>query len=64
MPSVTDSAHDVVVVSTPADPFLLKGMQPGETRTVSQTVSVNHLDSPSRQEYSGSLTGTFTYVGT
>jgi hypothetical protein len=64
MPSVTDSEHDVIVVTTPANPFVLKGMKPGETRTLSQSVSVNYLDNPSRQEYSGSLTGSYTYVGT
>ncbi len=64
MPAVTDSDHDVVVVTTPANPFLLKGMQPGESRAFTQTVSVNYLDDPSRQDYSGSLNGTYTYVGT
>ena len=64
MPAVSDSDHDVIVVTTPANPFLLKGMKPGETRTFKQTVSVNYLDDPSRQDYSGSMTGTYTYVGT
>jgi hypothetical protein len=64
MTAVTDVDHDIVVVSTPANPFLLKGMQPGETRTFSQAVSVNYLDDPSRLYYSGSMTGSYTYVGT
>jgi hypothetical protein len=64
MPAITDSGEGVVVVTTPANPFIPKGMQPGETRTYSQQVSVNYLDDPSDQKYSGSLTGTYTYVGT
>jgi hypothetical protein len=64
MPAVSDSDHDVLVVTTPANPFLLKGMKPGETRTFAQTVSVNYLDDPTRNDYSGSMTGSYTYVGT
>jgi hypothetical protein len=63
MPSVTDTGEGVVVITTPANPFVLKGMQPGETRSYSQQVSVIELSDPSDQEYSGSLTGTYTYVG-
>ena len=64
MPAVSDSGEGVIVVTTPSNPFLPKGMQPGETRTYAQQVSVNYLDDPSDQKYSGSLTGTYTYVGT
>jgi hypothetical protein len=64
MPAVMDSGEGVVVVTTPANPFVPKGMQPGETRTYAQQVSVNYLDDPADQKYSGSLTGTYTYVGT
>src|SRR5208282_5550597 len=64
MPAVSDSGEGVVVVSTPANPFLAHGIKPGETRSYSQQVSVNYLDDPGDQEYSGSLSGTYTYVGT
>ena len=64
MPAVTDTDEGVVVVTTPANPFVLKGMKPGETRSFSQAVSVNYLDAPTERDYSGSLTGTYTYVGT
>jgi hypothetical protein len=64
MPAVSDSKEGVVIVTTPANPFVPNGMQPGETRSYSQQVSVNYLDDPSDQEYSGSLNGTYTYVGT
>jgi len=64
MASVADSSHDVLVITNPANPFLLKGMQPGETRTFNQSVSVNYLDDPTRQDYSGNMTGAYTYVGT
>jgi len=64
MAAVTDSGEGVVVVTTPANPFLPKGMQPGESRAYTQQVSVNYLDDPSDQRYSGSINGTYTYVGT
>lgn len=64
MPALSDSGEGVVVVTTPANPFLPKGMQPGETRNYSQQVSVNYLDDPSDQKYSGSVNGSYTYVGT
>ncbi len=64
MPAIIDANEGVVVVTTPANPFVPKGMKPGETRSYSQQVSVNYLDDPGDQEYSGSLSGTYTYVGT
>jgi len=64
MAALTDSGEGVVVVTTPANPFVPKGMQPGETRTYTQQVSVNYLDDPSDQRYSGSINGTYTYIGT
>jgi hypothetical protein len=64
MPAVTDTYEGVVVITTPPNPFLLKGMKPGETRNFAQKVSVNYLDDPTDQRYSGSLTGTYTYLGT
>ncbi len=63
VPAVTDTSEGVVVITTPANPFVLKGMKPGETRSYSQQVSVIELDDPADQEYSGSLSGTYTYVG-
>jgi hypothetical protein len=64
MPAVSDSGEGVVVVTTPANPFLVEGMQPGESKTFTQQVAVNYLDDPTDERYSGSLTGTYTYVGT
>lgn len=64
MPAVSDPGEGVVVITTPANPFLPKGMRPGETRSFSQQVSVNYLDNPTDQDYSGSLNGTYTYIGT
>jgi hypothetical protein len=64
MPSISDPGEGVIVVTTPANPFVPKGMQPGETRTYSQQVAVNYLDDPTDQKYSGTLNGTYTYVGT
>jgi hypothetical protein len=63
MPAVTDADEGVIVVTTPPNPFVLEGMVPGESRPLAQKVSVNYLDDPTDQRYSGSLTGTYTYVG-
>jgi hypothetical protein len=64
MAALTDAGEGVVVVTTPANPFVPKGIQPGEARTYSQQVSVNYLDDPSDQKYSGTINGTYTYLGT
>jgi len=64
MPAVSDSGEGVVVVTTPANPFLVEGMKPGESRSFTQKVAVNYLDDPTDQRYSGSLEGTYTYLGT
>ena len=64
MPAVSDTDEGVIVVTTPPNPFVMKGMKPGETREFSQQVSVYYLDDPTDQRYSGTLSGTYTYVGT
>jgi hypothetical protein len=63
MPAVGDTGDGVVVVTTPASPFVVKGMKPGETRYYIQQVVVYALDEPADQEYSGSLNGSYTYLG-
>jgi hypothetical protein len=64
MPAISDSDHGIIVVTTPPNPFVVQGMQPGESRAFSQTVAVDYLDDPSRLDYSGTMDGTLTYVGT
>lgn len=64
MPAVSDSGEGVIVLSTPPNPFVPKGMNPGETRSFSQNISVNYLNNPSDQRYSGNVAGTYTYLGT
>ena len=64
MPAMADMDEGLVVVMTPPNPFFIKGMKPGATRTESQSVSVDSLDDPSDQRYSGKLENSFTYVGT
>src|ERR1039458_4837519 len=39
MAALTDTGEGVVVVTTPANPFVPKGMQPGERRTHTQQVA-------------------------
>jgi len=64
IPAVSDMGEGVVVITTPANPFMVKGMKPGESRSYSQQVRVNALDDPTDQKYSGELRGVYTYVGT
>lgn len=64
MPAVSDTDEGVIIVTTPPNPFVLNGMKPGETRHYSQQIRVNYLDDPNDTRYSGSLEGTYTYVGT
>jgi hypothetical protein len=64
MPAVSDVDEGVIVVSTPATPFVLTGMKPGESRSFRQKVSVNYLDDPTKQDWGGKLKATYTYVGT
>lgn len=63
-PALADSDEGLVIVLTPPTPFLWQGMQPGDTRTVAQRVSVKYLDDPSDEKYAGSLQTSATYVGT
>jgi hypothetical protein len=64
MPAVSDSDKGLVVVTTPANPFVLKGMKPGGSSNFSQTVAVNYLDDPTKKDWGGSLNATYAYVGT
>ena len=63
MAALSDSGEGVVVVTTPANPFVPKGIQPGETRNYTQQVSVNYLDNPGDRRYSGSINGGYSYLG-
>jgi len=64
MAALSDSGEGVVIVTYPANPFVPKGMQPGESRSYTQQVHVNYLDDPGDQRYSGTINATYTYVGT
>lgn len=64
MPAVAETSEDALVVTTPSNPFLLKHMKPGETRSYSQEVSVRYFDDISNERYSGQLNTKYTYVGT
>ncbi len=64
MPAVADTSEDALVVTTPPNPFVPKGMKPGETRSYSQQISVRYFDDLSNQRYSGTLKSDYTYVGT
>ena len=64
MPAVSDVDEGVIAVASPPNPFVLKGMKPGESRTFKQKVSVNYLDDPTRRDWGGQLNATYTYIGT
>jgi hypothetical protein len=64
MPAVEDTGAEALVVSTPANLFISKGMKPGETRRFVQQVSVRYLDDIDDEQWSGKLETDFTYVGT
>jgi len=64
MPAIEDSSEGALVITEPANPFLPKGMKPGETRSYSQRVSVRYLDDISNERYSGTLKSDYTYLGT
>jgi len=64
MPAISDVDEGVIVVTTPANPFVLKGMKPGESRSFRQKVSVNYIDDPTKRDWGGRLNATYTYVGT
>jgi hypothetical protein len=64
MPAVADTSQDALVVTTPPNPFLCKGMKLGETRSYSQQVSVRFFDDLSDERYSGTLKTDYTYIGT
>jgi hypothetical protein len=63
MPAISDFDEGVVVMTTPPNAFVLKGMRPGESRPFAQTVSVNYLDRPDEQDWGGTLSGSFSYLG-
>ena len=63
MPVVTDTGEGVVVITTPANPFVLKGCSParrGLTRNRSRSVALDNPTDRSTPE----LKRTYTYVGT
>jgi hypothetical protein len=64
MPAISDVDEGVIVVTTPANPFVLTGIKPGESRSFRQKVSVNYLDDPTKRDWGGKLNATYTYLGT
>jgi len=64
MPAISDVDEGVIVVTTPANPFVLTGMKAGESRSYRQKVSVNYLDDPTKRDWGGRLNATYTYLGT
>ena len=63
MTAVSDVHEGVIVFTTPANPFVLASIKPGESRSFKQKVSVNYLDDPTKRDWGGRLNATYTYVG-
>jgi hypothetical protein len=61
--SEQDSDQGVITRFTPAEPILIIGMQPGDTKSVTIGVKVYDLSSPDEVSHSGSLQLTYSYLG-
>jgi hypothetical protein len=51
MAVASDTDQGVIAGTTPANPFVPMGIQPGDARTFSQTVAVNYLGDPTRRDW-------------
>lgn len=58
-----DNQEGVMSRFTPAQPIVLAGMAPGETRQFSSSISVSDLSQPDVETHSGRLNIEFTYLG-
>ena len=61
--SQEDLAQSVITRYQPAEPGLLVGLAPGESRTSSIAVEVADISSPDEVSHTGKLDVTYTYLG-
>ena len=61
--SEQDTDQGVITRFSPAEPILIPGMRPGDSRKVSIAVKVYDLSSPDEVSHSGSLNLEYGYVG-
>jgi hypothetical protein len=61
--SQEDTAHGVIVRYAPAEPGLLTGLEPGDSRESSIDVKVYDLSDPHDVSHEGMLDVTYSYVG-
>jgi hypothetical protein len=61
--SEQDTDQGVVTRFSPAEPILIPGMRPGDSRKVTIAVKVYDLSSPDEVSHSGSLDLEYSYVG-
>lgn len=58
-----DKGQGVMTQYSPAEPLLIAGMSPGDSRTMQIKVAVYDLDDPTDLQHAGSLDLTLSYVG-
>lgn len=63
IPSEQDLVLGVLTRYDPPQPLIVRGIRPGEQRTLSITVEASNLDDPRTLAHSGLLSVTYTYVG-
>jgi hypothetical protein len=61
--SEQDTDQGVITRFAPAEPILIPGMSPGESKKVAIDVKVYDLSSPSEVSHSGSLNLEYSYIG-
>lgn len=61
--SEQDTDQGVITRFSPAEPILINGMQPGDTKTFKIGVKVYDLSSPKEVSHTGSLDLSYSYIG-
>ncbi len=63
MTGVQDTEGGAITKYSPAEPFMLQGLAPGEERTVTLSVTVFDLSNPEEQTHTGVLVVNYRYIG-
>jgi hypothetical protein len=61
--AVTDTEEGVINQYSPAEPFMLQGISPGEEHSMTLNVKVFDLNNPGKQMYTGSMDINYHYIG-
>ncbi len=60
---VTDNEEGVFTQYSPAEPFILQGLTPGEERNIKVGMKIFELSNPDKQTHTGTLNIGYRYVG-